>query len=154
AILSQHEVGQAFAMDIQRAGGNLMERGLPDMAVGLVDQQHMVGAEFSSQLGGKLQSACAAADNDYSVFIDIRHCCSLLCYWRHIADRPYMKAQTKPSLPHEYHGCPGSGEKICYMAIDAAAESCAVQPPPSALYKATSLLNCARRSCTSCCCEL
>src|SRR5690606_11164653 len=61
AILGQHEVRQRLAMDVQRAGGYLVQGRLPDMPAGSVHQDHVLGAKLPTQLGGKLEASRASA---------------------------------------------------------------------------------------------
>jgi hypothetical protein len=67
AILGQHEIGQSFAVDIECAGGDLMQRGLPDMVARLIHQVDMPRADFPAELGSQLEASGAAADDHYFV---------------------------------------------------------------------------------------
>ncbi|MDT4859254.1 hypothetical protein FQZ97_937560 [compost metagenome] len=67
-VVRQHFVRQAFLVDVQRARGHLVQRRLPDVEQLLVHQGDLLHAEFSAQLAGQFEAACAAAhDHDANV---------------------------------------------------------------------------------------
>src|SRR5690606_38089339 len=63
AVPSQDGVGQPLAMDVQSAGCDFVQRGLPYMSQGCVDQKDMVGAETAAQLCSQLEASGSASYN-------------------------------------------------------------------------------------------
>jgi hypothetical protein len=64
--VGQHQVGQAFLVDVQRAGGGFVQRRLPDMEGTAVDQGDVLPPVDAAQLGSQFQAAGATADDDYA----------------------------------------------------------------------------------------
>ncbi|MCY1518281.1 hypothetical protein D9M68_529930 [compost metagenome] len=62
--VGQHQVGQAFLVDIQCAGRRFVQRRLPDMEGAAVDQGDVLPPVDAAQLGSQFQAAGAAADDD------------------------------------------------------------------------------------------
>ncbi|MNS70956.1 hypothetical protein D3C72_1043080 [compost metagenome] len=62
--VGQHQVGQAFLVDVQRAGGRFVQRRLPDVEGPAVDQRDVLAAVDAAQFGGQFQAARATANDD------------------------------------------------------------------------------------------
>ena len=62
--MRQHLVGQAFLVDVERAGRHFMQRRLPDMGQPAVNERDMARAKLAAELAGQFQAAGAAADDD------------------------------------------------------------------------------------------
>ncbi len=62
--VGQHQVGQAFLVNIQRARRRFMQRRLPDVKRAAVDQGDVLAAVDPAQFGGQFKAACATADDD------------------------------------------------------------------------------------------
>ncbi len=62
--VGQHQVGQAFLVDVQRARRRFMQRRLPDVERPAVDQGDVLAAVDAAELGGQFKAAGTPADDD------------------------------------------------------------------------------------------
>jgi hypothetical protein len=68
AVVGQHLVRQALLVDVQGAGRDLVQRGLPDMVEPAIHQHHLRRAQLAPQFAGQFQPARSASyDHDLAL---------------------------------------------------------------------------------------